>query len=193
MISLRARLTSLATVAALAFSLVAVVPATAGSTPVRALEAEQYALRLLNCTRTGGKVTAEGACVGRGSGRYSAYRKPLRLHKGISSKVAWPWAKALALKDVCGHTIAGKPSLATRLRNSGFKYPGYGENIGCGKTSSSAKSVVLMAHRMMQAEQKSRGGHWKNMKNTQFKSVGISVARVGKRVRVVYEFYGRRY
>ena len=50
-----------------------------------------------------------------------------------------------------------------------------------------------MAHRMMQAEQMSRGGHWKNMKNTQFKSVGISVARVGKRVRVVYEFYGRRY
>ena len=31
------------------------------------------------------------------------------------------------------------------------------------------------------------------MKNSQFKSVGISVARVGKRVRVVYEFYGRRY
>ena len=193
MIPFRARITSLATVVALTLSLVAVVPATAGSTPVRAHKAEQYALSLLNCTRTGGKVKADGTCVGRGSGKYSAYRKPLRLHKGISNKVAWPWAKALALKNFCGHTIAGKPSLATRLRNNGFKYPAYGENVGCGKTSSSPKSVVLMTHRMMQAEQKYKGGHWKNMKNSQFKSVGIGVARVGMRMRVVYEFYGKKY
>lgn len=192
MLSIRARITSLATVVALTLSLVAVVPASAGSTPVRALNAEQYALSLLNCTRTGGKVKANGTCIGRGSGKYSAYRKPLRLHKAISNKVAWPWAKTLALKGVCEHTIAGKPSLAVRLSNNGFKYPSYGENLGCG-TSSTPKSVVLMAHRLMQAEQKTQGGHWKNMKNAQFKSVGISVARVGKRVRVVFEFYGKRY
>ncbi len=192
MLSVRTRVTTLATIVSLTLALVATVPATAGSTAVRAETAERYALSLLNCTRTGGKVTADGTCVGRGSGKYSAYRKPLRLHKKISNKVAWPWAKALALQDVCGHTIAGKPSLATRLRNNGFKYPYFGENVGCG-VNSAPKSVVLLTHRLMQAEQQSRGGHWLNMKNPEYKSVGISVARVGKRVRVVFEFYGKRY
>jgi hypothetical protein len=191
--TVRTRAASLATVLALLLTLVVTMSVTAGDTPTRAKAAERYALSLLNCTRTGGKVEADGSCVGRGSGRYSAYRKPLRLHKNISRKVAWPWAKALAVNDVCGHTIAGKPSLAVRLRNKGFRAAVMGENVGCGTTSSSAKSVVLYTHRLMQAEQSSRGGHWKNIKDPDYKSVGIGVARYGLRVRVVYEFYGRKY
>lgn len=188
----RARLVALATMVALMATLVATLPAAAGDT-VRAKAAERYALSLLNCTRTGGKVTSDGTCLGRGSGTYSAYRKPLRLHKGISDKVAWPWARALAVNDVCGHSIAGKPSLAQRLSRNGYRYPYYGENVGCGTTPASAKTVVLYTHRLMQAEQSSGGGHWKNIKNPDFKSVGIGVARHGNRTRIVYEFYGKRY
>jgi hypothetical protein len=189
---LRTRLTALATVVALMATLVATLPAAAGDT-VRAKTAERYALSLLNCTRTGGKVTSAGSCLGRGSGTYSAYRQPLRLHKGISDKVAWPWARALAVNDVCGHSIAGKPSLAQRLSRKGYRYPYYGENVGCGTTTASPGTVVLYTHRLMQAEQKYGGGHWKNIKNPDFKSVGIGVARYGSRTRVVYEFYGKKY
>src|SRR6185503_4114828 len=46
-----------------------VVP-TDDATPARHGAAERLALRLLNCTRTGGKVRADGTCKGYGSGRY---------------------------------------------------------------------------------------------------------------------------
>ncbi|MGD8683306.1 MAG: CAP domain-containing protein [Chloroflexota bacterium] len=187
------RLTSLATVVALLLALVAVAPAAAADGATRYKGAEKYALSLLNCTRTGGWVRADGSCAGRGSGKYSAYRKPLRLHKGISRKVAWPWARALVVNNVCGHTIAGKPSLSTRMRTSGFRYWSYGENVGCGWGTSDVKAVVLATHRAMQAEKAARGGHWKNMKNRSFKSVGIGVAHGSGRTMIVYDFYGKRY
>ena len=148
---------------------------------------------LLNCTRTGGFVTKAGTCIGRGSGKYSAKRPALRLHKNISQKVAWPWARAMAVNDVCGHVIPGKPSLAQRMRRQGFRYWYYGENVGCGWSTGDAKAVVLATHRMMQAEKKYRGGHWKNIKNRGYKSVGIGVARGNGRVMVVWDFYGKKY
>jgi len=46
---------------------------------------------------------------------------------------------------------------------------------------------------MMQAEKSYNGGHWKNMKNGAFKSVGIGVATSGSTTMVVYDFYGRLY
>ena len=45
----------------------------------------------------------------------------------------------------------------------------------------------------MQAEKRYRGGHWKNIKNRDFKSVGIGVATGEGRVMVVWDFYGQRY
>ena len=89
-----ARTIASATVTAMLLALVVVGPVSAG-TPTRVPAAEKYAYSLLNCTRTGGFVKADGSCAGRGSGKYSAYRKPLRLHKNISLKVAWPWARAM--------------------------------------------------------------------------------------------------
>ena len=164
----RTRITSLATVVALMLALVATVPAAAGNTATRAMKAEQYALSLLNCTRTGGKVKANGTCVGRGSGKYSAYRKPLRRHKSISNKVAWPFAKALAINNECGHTVAGKPSLSVRMRNKGFSSRYMGENVGCGRGSARPKAVVLSTHRLMEGEQSSMGGHWRYIKSGTF-------------------------
>lgn len=184
---------ALALTMALALVSVTVAPVAAGEvTTARVYSAEKYALRLLNCTRTGGFVRADGTCIGYGSGKYSAYRRPLRLHGGISSKVAWPWARAMAVTGICGHDIAGKPSLAQRMRNAGYRYPYYGENLGCG-SGWTASTLVLETHRLMQAEKAARGGHWKNIKNAGYRSVGISVATAYGRTMVVYDFYGKRY
>jgi hypothetical protein len=182
----------LATVAAMLLALATVEPAAAGSV-TRVPAAEKYAHSLLNCTRTGGFVNKAGVCLGRGSGKYSAKRPPLRLHKNISQKVAWPWARTMNIYDACGHAIAGKPQLAQRMRSKGFRYWYYGENVGCMSWSGDPKAVVLAVHRMMQAEKKYKGGHWKNIKQRGFKSVGIGVAKGNGRVMVVWDFYGKRY
>jgi uncharacterized protein YkwD len=171
---------------------VAIVPTSAASV-TRDAGAEAYALRLLNCTRTGGLVKADGTCVGRASGTYSVQRKPLRRHKDISTRVAWPWARTMAVHDACAHAIPGRPVLAQRMRSSGFRAWAYGENVGCGWGNADAASVVLATHRAMQAEQRVDGGHWQNIKNPIYKSVGIGVATGNGRVMVVWDFYGQRY
>jgi hypothetical protein len=181
-----------AALTAMLLALVAVGPATAG-TVTREPAAEKYALSLLNCTRTGGFVQADGTCVGRGSGKHSAYRKPVRLHKDISLRTSWPWARTMVRLNACEHVIAGKPSPATRMRSSGFRYWYYGENIGCAWSTGDTAGVVLGTHRAMQAEKSSNGGHWQNIKNRSFKSVGIGVAKGDGRVMVVWDFYGKRY
>lgn len=185
-------MTSLAIGLALLLTLSLVATASAVEPVRRAQGAERYALSLLNCTRTGGFVKADGTCLGRGSGKYSAYRKPLRLHKNISSKVAWPWARAMVVNNVCGHTMAGKPSVSQRFRLKGFRYSYIGENVGC-SGGGTMKQSALLTHRLMQAEKSSRGGHWKNIKNPAFKSVGIGVATRNGRTMIVWDFYGRKY
>ena len=194
MTRVRTRLMSLASVLAVVLALGVIGPATAADTTVhRASSAEKYALKLLNCTRTGGWVRADGSCNGRFSGRYSAYRKPLRLHKKISNRVSWPWARKLLVANVCGHSLAGEPELNQRIRFPGYRSTSYGENVGCGWGASNAKQIVLATHRVMQAEKSYNGGHWKNMKNGRYKSVGIGVATRNGRTVVVYDFYGRLY
>ena len=190
-----ARLSSLATVLALVLALGAVGPAIGADTKVhRATKAEKYALSLLNCTRTGGWVRADGSCNGRFSGRYSSYRRPLRLHQRISNRVAWPWARTLVVNNVCGHSVAGAPQLSERIRFPGYRAASYGENVVCGwGYGRQAKKLVLASHRAMQAEQRYDGGHWRNIKNGRYKSVGIGVAARNGTVMVVYDFYGRRY
>ena len=76
--------------------------ATPASVGASSADLEQFALSLLNCTRTGGWVRVDGSCKGRGSGRYSAYRKPLGMHYGIRSNVARPYGRVGAA------TIAGQ-------------------------------------------------------------------------------------
>lgn len=188
-----ARLGSFAVALALLLAVSVVGPAAAATSVTRIWSAEKYGLSLLNCTRTGGWVKADGSCIDRGTGKHSAYRKPLPRHKGISKKVAWPWARAMVNHDVCGHVIASKPQLSTRMASAGFKYGYYGENVGCGWGNGSPKAVVLKTHRKFQAEKAARGGHWKNIKNIGYKSVGIGVATRNGTTMVVYDFYGKRW
>jgi hypothetical protein len=189
-----ARIASLALTLAVTLALSAIGPAAATEpTMARVWSAEKYALNLLNCTRSGGWVDTDGTCLDRGSGKHSAFRQPLPRHRGISKKVAWPWARALVNHDVCGHAIAGKPQLGRRLANRGFRYGYYGENVGCGWGHGDAKAVVLATHLAMQAEKSVNGGHWQNMKNAGYKSVGVGVATRDGVTMVVFDFYGRRW
>ena len=184
--SLRSRIALVIAAAMLAsafgFALSAASPrSTMAATPPW-YDVETYYLKLVNCTRTGGWVLKDGTCTGYGSGKYSKYVAPLKRSGGISS-VARGWAKHLAAIDACAH---GDPG--ARLRKAGYRGSAWGENIGCNNYDS-ARKAVLRAHRAFQAEKKTGGGHWKNIKNAAYKYIGIGVWRTSGRTRLVTDFY----
>lgn len=149
---------------------------------------ERFYLGLVNCTRTGGWVLSDGTCRAYGSGRYSAYVAPLSYSYGISDKVARPYAKLLAVRNLCTHFANGSPG--DRLRKAGYLRWTWAENIGCRDGYASAKAAVLASHLKFQAEKSTGGGHWKNIKNPKYRSIGIGVWRYGSRTRLVTDFYG---
>ena len=159
--------------------------------PQRHRDAEQLGLSLLNCTRTGGWVRADGTCKGGDAGATSSGPEPLRLRPRISRHVAFAWASELAVAGVCDHVLPGKPELRSRFSTAGFGGPTFGENVGCSWGSLSPADMVIRTHRSMQAEKRTHGWHWRNMKNRAFRSVGIGVASSDGRTIVVYDFYGR--
>jgi hypothetical protein len=148
---------------------------------------EMYYLALVNCTRTGGWVQSNGTCVGYGSGKYSAYVRPLAHTAGISSLVARPYARLLATRGQCSHFLDGSPG--DRLRRAGYRSFTWGENIGCRDGYSWARPAILASHLYFQAEKSSNGGHWRNIKNPKFQWIGIGVWRYGTRTRLVTDFY----
>jgi hypothetical protein len=167
-----------------------VIPAD-GPVATRRDSAERLALRLLNCTRTGGWVKPDGTCKGRDSGRYSARMPALRHHDGISDRVAFPWSAELVQARVCAHNIDGLPEVGRRFAQAGFSYQYFGENIGCAWGGMSVRDMVVRSHLAMQAEKSTGGGHWRNMKNRGYRSVGIGVASLNGWMTVVVDFYGR--
>jgi len=170
-------------------------PASAGG-PWRAKAAEDVAVRLTNCIRTGGHVTKAGKCRGWGSGRHSKAQPQLRRSNRISNKVAWPWAKRSAAfygtrRCWIGHARNGS-TVERRFDSSNLRRKvENGENMGCALYGSAKKTVVTIV-RMWQAEKKWRGWHWKQIKAGKFRSVGVGVARYGSRkTQVVVNFYGK--
>ncbi|MDX6573577.1 MAG: hypothetical protein QOC86_2733 [Gaiellales bacterium] len=148
---------------------------------------ETYYLSLVNCTRTGGWVLRDGTCRGYGSGRYSAYVRPLRLSDGISNRVTRPYARLLATRGVCSHFLDHDPGY--RLRRAGFTGWTWGENIGCRDGYSTARAAILWSHLAFQAEKSTNGGHWRNIKNPRYTYIGIGIWRYGSRTRLVTDFY----
>jgi hypothetical protein len=165
-------------------------PAVAGA-PQRHVAAEDLGLSLLNCTRTGGWVRADGSCKGGGTGTYSAPLPELVRHDVVSKKVAFRWASEIIAADVCDHVLPGRPVLDARFSTAGFRFAIIGENVGCGWGSASPEDIVIATHRSMQAEKSTGGWHWRNMKNRDFIGVGIGVATLDGRTTIVYDFYGR--
>ena len=154
-------------------------PAGAATAPYEDLE--KFALSLVNCTRTGGWVTSGGGCSSPG-GRNVA---PLKLDRGISTKVSRPYAKRLAVGADCSHFIGGNPG--DRLRRAGYTSYRWAENIGC--RSGNARGAVLGSHRFFQSEKSYSGGHYVNLMNAKYDRVGIGVWVSGGRVRLVIDFY----
>jgi uncharacterized protein YkwD len=142
---------------------------------------ESYYLRLMNCTRTGGWVTSSGKCKSPG-GRNVA---PLTMNAGISAKVARPYAKLLATRNICNHFIGGTPG--DRLRRAGYTSYRWGENLGC--RSGNPYSAVLGSHRYFQSEKPYNGGHYRNLMDARFRQAGIGVWVSNGRVRLVVDFY----
>jgi uncharacterized protein YkwD len=142
---------------------------------------ETYYLKLMNCTRTGGWVTSTGGCSSPG-GRAVA---PLKLSAGISSHVSRPYAKRLAVNNLCSHFIGGNPG--DRLRAAGYTSYRWAENLGC--RSGNPYSAVLGSHLFFQSEKSYNGGHYVNLMNAAYDRVGIGVWVSGGRVRLVVDFY----
>ena len=150
---------------------------------------ERYALKLINCLRTGGKVTASGSCIAYGSGRFSAYRKPLAFSRKISNKVAWPWASRIARADYCSHELAGS-SIDRRFRTVGLTAITNGENLAC-HSAESPRGMVIFWVRHWFRETSYGGAHWRQIKDPRFRVAGLGVAKTGGRTRLVIDFYGR--
>jgi uncharacterized protein YkwD len=144
---------------------------------------ERYYLKLMNCTRTGGLVTSSGSCSSPG-GRSVA---PLWIDAGISSKVSRPYAKKLAVNNMCTHFSGGNPG--DRLRRAGYTSYKWGENLGC--RSGNPYSAVLGSHLFFQSERSwsPPGGHYVNLMNSLYDRVGLGVWVSGGRVRLVIDFY----
>ncbi len=144
---------------------------------------ERYYLGLMNCTRTGGTVTSGGDCSSPGGRNVAA----LKLDSGISTKVARPYAKKLAVGNDCSHFIGGNPG--DRLRRAGYTSYRWAENLGC--RSGNPYSAVLASHRYFQSERawSPPGGHSVHLMNSQYDRAGIGVWVSGGRVRLVVDFY----
>ena len=138
----------------------------------------------MNCTRLGGSVTSSGSCSSPGGRSVNA----LWIDSGISSKVARPYAKRLAVNNQCSHFIGGNPG--DRLRAAGYTSYIWAENLGC--RSGDPYAAVLGSHLYFQSERSYNGGHYVNLMNTKYDRVGIGVWASGGRVRLVIDFYHPR-
>ena len=150
---------------------------------------EQYAFRLLNCLRTGGKVTTAGTCVGYGSGRFSAYRKPLEFSEKISNKIAFTYSARIATAGQCRHDLGSTTD--QRFRTVGLRDDTNGENLAC-HWAASPRGMVVYWMRRWYRETSYGGAHWQQIKDRDFRVAGFGVARHRSgRTTLVVDFYGK--
>ena len=148
---------------------------------------EQYYLSLMNCTRTGGWVTAGGDCSTQTHHTLPA-RSAFVLDEGISSKVSRPYAKALAERGELTHYLDGTTPHG-RLTAAGYPSGSWAENIA--SPSNAGQSGMVQVEIYFQEESPIRYGttHYKNIMSPYFHRVGIGVWVAGG-VRVCVDFYG---
>ena len=89
--------------------------------------------------------------------------------------------------DGCGlnHQCDGESGLGDRFTAEGVRWSSAGENIGFGSSGSSNAEIVKAANGLtdsMLAEKPPNDGHRKNLLNTGFKRIGLSIVRDSKGV-----------
>lgn len=180
----------------LALTMVAVAAAPAGAIqPWRAKAAEDVATRLTKCLRSGGHVTKAGKCRGWGKGIHAKKLPDIKRSRKISRKVSLPWAKKSIKwygtgRCWIGHSKNGS-TVDKRFAAVSLKHIANGENMGCGLYGNGKKTVIRIV-RMWQAEKSYGGPHWRQIRDKDFKSFGVGVARYGKRkTQIVINFYGK--
>jgi uncharacterized protein YkwD len=147
---------------------------------------EAYYLTLMNCTRTGGIVASNGACLSPG-GRAVA---PLWIDSGISANVSRPYAKLLATRGICNHFIGGTPG--DRLRRAGYASWTWAENLGCPSMSPRAAMIAIQVFFQSERSWSPVGGHYVNLMNPAYDRVGLGMWISSGRVRLVIDFYHPR-
>ncbi len=143
---------------------------------------EVYSLQLLNCTRTGGWVNGNGSCS-LGANRWGS-SAALALDPGISSKVARPYAKYMADRNILDHFAYGTPG--TRLAAQGYTSYKWAENIAWPYASDSGMVAVAT---FFQNEAPCSSCHFANIMNGTYDRVGIGVWVERGRAWVVFDFY----
>ena len=148
------------------------------------LAAEKYLLSLLNCTRGGGWVLADGSCSEPGGSGIA----PLAYDAGISDAVARPYAKRLATNGICSHFYGGDPG--DRLRAAGYTSYHWAENIGCRYYNDPRDAAVGLV-RFFQSEKfwSPVGGHYVNMMNRAYDRAGVGLWVSGGNLNFVVDFY----
>ncbi len=187
-------LTAIAGVLTLALLTFSAVPVSAAE-PWRARTAEDVAARLTKCIRSGGHVTKAGKCRGWGKGIYAKRLPDIKRSQNISNQVSATWAKKSFLwygtsKCWIGHAKNGS-TVDKRFAAASLKHIANGENMGCGFYGTGKQTVIRIV-RMWQAEKSYNGSHWRQIRDKDFRSFGVGVARYGKRkTQVVVNFYGK--
>jgi uncharacterized protein YkwD len=87
----------------------------------------------------------------------------------------------------CGlsHQCPGEDSIGPRFSAQGVQWTSAGENIGFGSSGGSDAEIIKAANGLtdsMLAEKPPNDGHRKNLLNTGFKRIGLSVVRDSKGV-----------
>jgi uncharacterized protein YkwD len=148
------------------------------------VSAEKYLLSLMNCTRGGGWVLADGSCSSPGGSGIPA----LRYHEGVSDNVSRPYARKLAVNGACSHFYGGDPG--DRLRAAGYTGYQWAENIGCRYFSDPRDAAVSLV-RFFQSERSWSpvGPHYVNMMSRKYTHAGIGLWVAGGNLNFVVNFY----
>ena len=122
------------------------VPAAAGGGALARQGAEDVAIRLTNCIRSGGHVTKAGKCRGWGKGNYSKTQPTLKRSTRISNRVSWPWARKSVQfygRRTCwiGHAKNGS-TVDKRFASVSLNNIANGENMGCGMYGTGKQTVI---------------------------------------------------
>ncbi len=179
------------------FALCLLVPAgpasAAGGTGISSStenDLQEFALSLVNCTRTGGWVRKDGTCDRTLATKYRSTPRPaLELSEKISEDVAE--SLAIRCKNAprrCSHDLG--PGYRVRFRREGISTEHVGEALGYGWWGPARKSIISSFRRMQ--EEKLTGAwnrwHWRYIKDPDFRRVGIGIAKRGSYTVVVYDF-----